>query len=160
MIDTENQRKTIVKGLKSYLKIPIIRSNQSIDAPEYPYIVYTITTLANENKGTYAEWNDGKCRKPHIQTWSITAHSNDYAKAVEIANKAHDWLELVGTSYLNDNDVIVQSVGSVTDRSNLLTVDYDYSYGFDCFLWVYDVIDNPNDNDDVGYIESMTFNNE
>lgn len=143
MIDTENIRKKVAKGLKQYLQCSVIRSNQTAEIPDFPYVGYNITTLADENKGTFNEYSDGTKRKPHIQTWSFTAYSDDYKKAVELAGKAHDWLEEVGTNYLNDNNIIVQSVGSVTDRSNILTAEYVYSFGFDCFFWVYDEIAPP-----------------
>lgn len=154
MINTEGLRKTVVIGLKSYLDCEIVRSNQTAKMPKYPYVGYNITTHASENKGTYAEWEEeGKAVKPVVQTWSITAKSDNYSKAVELANKAHDWLDYYGTQYLNDNDVIVQSVGSVSDRSNLITNEYEYAYGFDCFFSVQDEINKPN----YGYIENFEF---
>lgn len=153
MIDTEKLRQTVVKGLKKWLGCEVIRTNQTATMPAFPYVAYTITTLADENKGTYGQYADNVKRKPHIQTWSITAHSDKYIEAVKLANKARDWLDEIGTTYLNDNDVIVQSVGSITDRSNLLTAEYQYSYGFDCFFWVYDEIGAENDGMD-GVIET------
>lgn len=152
MINTDGLRKTVIKGLKQYLGCEIVRANQTATMPEYPYVGYNITTHSSENKGTYSEWeNEHKAVKPVVQTWSITAKSNNYNEAVELANKAHDWLDYAGTQYLNDNDVIIQSVGSVSDRSNLLTNEYEYAYGFDCFFSVTDEIDIPNN----GYIENI-----
>lgn len=108
--------------------------------PDFPFLGYNITTLSTENKGTYGQYDDGTLRKPVKQIFSFTAQSDDYTEAVELANKAHDYLDYIGTQFLNDNDVIVESVGNVTDRSNLLTSDYIYSYGFDCFFWLFDEI--------------------
>lgn len=142
MIDTESLRKQVVSGLKQYLGCPVIRTNQTAAMPSYPFVGYTIITLADENRGTYGEYDDGMVRKPYIQTWSITAHSDDYAQAVTLANKAKEWLDYAGIDYMNQNNIIVQSVGSVTDRSNLLTVEYQYSYGFDCFFWLFDEMEN------------------
>lgn len=153
MLNTEKQREVVASGLKKYLGCGVIRTNQTMQMPDFPYLGYNITTLATENKGTYGEYVDGKARKPVLQVYSFTARSNDYAEAVEIANNARTWLDYVGTQYLNDNEVIVQSVGSVADRSNLLTTDYVYSFGFDCWFWMYDVVDLP----DNGTIERMEF---
>lgn len=151
MIDTENLRKTIVKGLKDYLGCEVLRGNQNIEMPDFPYIVYNITTLASDNKGTFGEYEDKKARKPRVQTWSITAYSDNYTKAVELINKVKDWLDYAGNAYLNENKVIVQSVGSISDRSNFLTTDYMYSFGLDCFFYIEDVVDMP----DIGYIENV-----
>lgn len=146
MIDCENLRITTVKGLKKYLKkCQIIRSDQNAEPPPFPYLTYKITTYATENRGTYGEYEDGKARKPVKQIWSITAHSDKYTEAITLANKAREWLDYVGRVYLADNGVIVESVGAVTDRSNVLTVDYLYSYGFDCTFPVFDEIDISND---------------
>lgn len=153
MIDIENARKIIASGLKKYLSCPIIRGNQTAEMPKYPYGSYNIINLTNGYKGTYGEWEDGVYRKPFIATMSLAFHSDNYSEAVNLANKAHEWLEQVGTVYLNDNNVIIQSVGSITDRSNLMTTEYEYTYGFDCFVWLYDEIEI--DEARTGAIESI-----
>ena len=153
MIDCDNLRIITIKGLKKYLKCQVIRNSQNAEPPPFPYITYKITTYATQNKGTYGEYEDGKARKPVKQIWSITAHSDNYSDAITLANKARDWLDYVGTVYLYDNDVTVESVGAVTDRSNVLTVDYQYSYGFDCTFSVFDEIDIP----DNGTIERVVY---
>lgn len=156
MIDNDNLRRVVVKGLKDYLQCPVVRSNQNGAMPDFPYVSYTVITLADESKATYGKFEDGILRKPHIQTWSITIHSDDYAQAVELANKAKSYLDCVGTLYLNDNGVIVQSVGNITDRTSLITVDYMYNFGFDCFFWLYDEIQA--ESTEQGQIDSATIN--
>ena len=156
MLNTENQREIVATGLNNYLGCKVVRTNQTAEMPAFPFLGYNITTLASENKGTYGEYEDGIARKPVLQTYSFTAHSDDYTQAVELANKAHQWLEFVGTQYLNDNDAIVQSVGSVTDRSNLLTSGYIYSFGFDCFFLMYDEINLAEVEISNGEIETAT----
>lgn len=140
MIDYENMRETVVKGLKKYLNCPVTRSNQNAEPPRYPYVSYTVTMLMSENKGTYGEYKDGISRKGVTTTWSITAQSNDNSESVALANKAREWLDYVGTKYLNDNGVIVQSVTSVSNRDNVLTYEYEYKNGFDCVFWGFDEV--------------------
>ena len=154
MIDYESLRLTVVKGLKKYIEKPLIRANQSAEPPPFPYSTYTITTFATENGGTYGEYSDGVARKPVKQIWSFTTHSDNYAEAVTIANKMREWLDYVGTTYLNENEVVIESVGSVGDRSNVLTMDYQYSQGFDCTFLVYDEIVMP----DESTIETVVIN--
>lgn len=143
MIDYEKMRVTVVKGLRTYLDCPVIRSNQTAELPPYPYISYTVTTLMSANRGTYGEWDDGIARKQVTTTWSITALSDDNAESVALAMKAREWLELVGQTYLNDNKVIVQSVGAITNRDNILTYGYEYRNGFDCVFWCHDEVKMP-----------------
>ena len=105
------------------------------------------------NNGTYGEYADGKARKPAKQIWSVTTHAATFAEAIHLANEARTWFDYVGTVYLNDNGVIVEGVGAIGDRSTLLTVDYKYSYGFDCTFTVLDEIEIP----DNGTIENIVF---
>ena len=156
VVDFENLRKTVVKGLKDYLKCPVIRANQAAEPPPYPYVSYTITTPISENKGTYGEYADGVARKAVTQTWSITVQSNDNAESLTLANKARDWLDYVGTVYLNDNGVSVRSVTSVTNRDNFITVDYQYRNGFDVFFACFDEIGEAVNVEDI---DSVSINN-
>ena len=41
---------------------------------------------------------------------------------------------------MNDNNVIVQSVGSITNRDNVLTVGYEYKNGFDVDFWLFETV--------------------
>ena len=143
MVDIERLRLIVARGLKDYLKCPVIKSNQNADPPDYPYVSYTITTVASENRGTYQEHSDGIARKSVNTTMSITVQSNDHVESVTLAQKAHDWIDYAGTVYLNDNDVIVQSVTSVTNRDNVLTSEFEYRNGFDCIFWCYDEVKMP-----------------
>lgn len=157
MIDIDNIRRTIIAGLKEYLQIPIIRSNQTGEPPAYPYLSYTITTPKRSNGGSWGEYDDGIDRKPFTQTWSITVQSGDSIESLNLALKASEWFDRVGTTYLNDDNVIIQSVGDVANRDNFLTIEYEYRNGFDIVLWLLDEVDNPIE--DAGYIESVTFDN-
>lgn len=142
MIDYDGIRETIVKGLSKYTGSKVVRSNQNAPQPEYDFISYTITTLKSANNGTYGEYEDGTLRKGVTQTWSISALSDDNTGSVTLADKAHEWFSRVGKLYLNDNDVIVQSVGGITNRDNILTNEYEYRNGFDVVFWLFDEIDS------------------
>ena len=142
MIPYDNLRSVVVKGLRRYLGCPVIRTNQTAEAPPYPYVSYTVTTLMTENKGTYGEYDDGMARKPVNCIWSVTAQSTDNVESVKLANTARDWLAYSGRSYLNNNGVIVQSVGSVGNRDNILTYEYESKNGFDVVFWLFDEVEN------------------
>ena len=152
MIDNENLRLNVVKGLKDYLQVPVIRANQNAEPPEYPYLTYNVTTLKSENNGTYGEYDDGIDRKPTTQTWSISAMSDNESEALTLAEKAHDWLDHIGRVPLSDNHIIIQSVTNVTSRDSILTIEYEYKKGFDVVFWLFDEIKNPIDI--IGAIET------
>ena len=160
MVDIESLREVVVTGLKEYLGCPVIKSNQNAPAPDYPYCSYTITTVASENNGTYGEYEDGVSRKGVNTVWSITVQSDDNSESVTLANKAREWLDYVGTVYLNDNGVIVQAVTSITNRDNILTSEYEYRNGFDCFFWCYDTVEISVDTIDTVQIDNSEITQE
>lgn len=157
VIDYEKQRKVVAEGLNAYLKIPVIQSNQNAPLPKYPFISFTITTLMSKNNGTYSVYDeDGIEVKGVTQTWSISVLSDKNDESVMYANKAREWLDNVGTTYLNDNDIIVQNIGGITNRDNVITVEYEYKNGFDVVFQMYDkIITDP---DTTGWIEQATIN--
>lgn len=143
MIDFDNMREKIVSGLRTYLNCPVISQNHDGETPAYPFISYTVTRLMSQNNGTYGEYEDGIDRKPVTQTWSISSHTRNNPQSVQLICKAREWFDRVGTQYLNDNNVIVQSIGGVTNRDNLLTIGYEYRNGFDIDFWIFDEVENP-----------------
>lgn len=152
MIDFENIKITIVKGLKEFLKIPVIRSSQNALPPRYPYISYTITCFLGENKGTWGVYNDEVERFLTVQKWSFTMLSNNYNECLLLANKAKNWFENIGILYLSDKNIIVQSVGQINNRDNIITVDYEYRNGFDVVFYLFDEIKK-----DIETIETVEF---
>lgn len=143
MIDNEKLRETVVKGLKEYLNIPVIRGNQNVVPPDYPYLSYNVTTLESANNGTWGEYGDNIDRIPVTQTWSITVQSDRDIESVTLASKAREYLCHTGTCYLNDNDVIVQSVTNITNRDSLINIEYEYKNGFDVVFWLMNEEKNP-----------------
>lgn len=157
MIPIDEIRTAISTGLNNYLQCPVIRTNQNQRKPQYPYITYTITTLMSENKGTYGVLSDNTHIQAFKQIWSLSALSDDYSECAALANKAHSWLESSGAVYLSDSSVIVESVGSITNRDTILTADYEYRYGFDFVLRVMDIIP-PSEYEGDGIIQTVEFN--
>lgn len=142
MIDNENLREAVVSGLKDYLKIDVIRANQNEKPPSYPFLSYTVTQLQSENKGTYGVYEDGIDRIPVTQIWSISSLSDKEDESIMYATKAREWLEHIGRVYLKSKGVTVQSVTSVSNRDNVLTVEYEYKNGFDVVFYLMNEVEN------------------
>lgn len=156
MVNTDKIQDTVPIGMQIYTGVPVIRSNQDAEPPEMPYIVYTITTLESANNGTFGEYDDGIDRKAVTQTWSIAAVAATNSESVRLANKARDWLDYVGTAYLNDRQVICQSVTDITNRDNVISVGYQYKNGFDAVFWDYTEVENPIE--DIGEMSQIVIN--
>lgn len=158
MIDFERVRKVIVKALKEYLGCEVILANQTAPIPKYPYVSFSITTPVVANKGTWGRCDDGTDRKQIEQIWSITVQSNKTQESMDICLKAYDWLDHIGTLFLNDNNIVVQRLENITNRDNLLSVGYEYRNGFDVVFSLMDEISV--DELGEGEIETIEIENE
>ena len=138
MIDYKHLRETVAKGLKDHLGVPVIRGNQTATAPPFPYLVYNVTTIAGANNGTWQRHEDGIERQLVKSTWSFTSISDDWDESVNNAVRAREWLIHTGHQWLSERGVIVQSATEITNRDNILTVEYERKNGFDVVFYVYD----------------------
>lgn len=153
MLDLKPMRAKVMKGLKDYLGITMIRSDQTAEAPAYPYGTGKATTPAAANNGTYQQHEDGIDRLLVRSIWSFSFLSDDYDESIMYASKAREWFCHTGRVWLSDNGIIVQSVTDITNRDNILTVDYERKNGFDVVFYVYDEVENPSES--TGYIEGV-----
>lgn len=152
MLDLKSIRGTLFSGLSEYLGITMIRSDQTANAPAYPYGTGKATTPAAANNGTWQQHEDGIDRLMVRSIWSLSFLSGDYDESVMLATKAREWLTHTGRVYLSERGIVVQSVTDITNRDNILTVDYESKHGFDAVLYVWDEVENPAET--TGTIES------
>ena len=131
MIDTESIRAVIVKGLREYIGVEVIRSNTSKPLPKLPFGSYTITSLLNNRKGTWGRYEDSKDRIPTTQVWSITLNSKDFGECTNLAVATHDYFSKAAIGYLKEYGIVVLSVGAIASRDTFLSVEYEYRMGFD-----------------------------
>lgn len=140
--------------MKEYLNIPVIRSNQIGIAPKYPYASYTITAPIAIKNGTWGIYDNGEKRKPFTSTFSITVQSDHESEVLELITKAHTWFDHIGILYLKDNHIIVQNVGNINNRDNMITIEYENRSGFDVTFWLLNEIDSTIDE----FIETVKIN--
>lgn len=163
MINFREVEKLIVDGLQSWLenkeyKCPVIMSNQTAPIPDYPYISYTITTPVVSDTDHYSVATDGTRFKQLEQIWSFTIQSDDDIQSTDIALLAYDWFALAGNTYLSDNNITALNVGNVTNRDNLLTIEYEYRRGFDVTFLLSHTLEKA-DCETAGYIETTNITN-
>lgn len=162
MIDFRAKETLIVENLQSFLaskgyNCPVIMANQTSPTPAYPYISYTVTTPVGANNGGYSVAEDGTRYKPITQTWSFTSQSDEDIEALMVAEEAFDWFSLIGNTLLSDNGIVAQRVGSIGNRDNLISIEYEYRRGFDVEFLLVDTI-SKEDAEQAGYIEDEIFN--
>lgn len=121
----------LTTGLKQITGCEVVKSNQVHRKPCYPYLSFTITTPIRSEGGTHCEREDGTRFRDLLQTWSFTVQSVNDQEANEIAMKAFDWFQAQGSLFLNDNGIVVEDVSDLTNRDNMISIEYEYRYGFD-----------------------------
>lgn len=140
MIDRRKIEVVVVRGIKKILdgyNCEVIRSNQTAPAPAYPYCSYTITS--NTPKAFWGKDETDYVRETK-QTWSFTVQSDNDDEAHEIAAKIAEWLSLQSYTHFSDNGIAVASIGDITNRDSLITIEYEHRYGFDFVLNLLDVV--------------------
>ena len=155
MLDLKSIRVALFTGLSEYLGIKMIRSDQTGPAPAYPYGTGKATTPAAANNGTWQQHDDGVSRLMVRSIWSFSFLSADYDESVMLATKAREWVSHTGRVWLSDRGIVVQSVTDITNRDNILTVEYESKHGFDVVLYVWDEAQNPAETS--GIIEGAEF---
>ncbi len=151
MIAFDVMRETVASGLREHLGVPVIRANQTADAPAHPYVTYNVTTPATKNDGTWQQHDDGIDRKLVRSVWSFTILAKDFDESIMLATKARAWFEHTGRVWLDDHGITVQSTTDINNRDNILSVEYERKNGFDVFFYVFDEAENTSNT--TGYIE-------
>lgn len=121
----------------------VIKSNISGHTPDYPYISFTVTSRGG-NSGRYG-CTGSTYRKQVKVRYSWTVQSNSDSQAETIADTLHDWFELTGYQFFRDNGIGIASVEDITNRDNLITIQYEYRKGFDTEFNVMHEIDASTD---------------
>lgn len=153
----------IIRGLESYLStktrpLSVVLANNTQPIPKYPYVAYTVTQSLVDNNGLYGIETSGDRVKQHDCVISFTIQSDDVDEVNELAVKTVHWFNAVGIVYLSDNEIAVKNVGSVTNRDNLLSIEYEYRLGLDVTFTLLDRIDS-SEFDGDGYIEIANVQN-
>ena len=120
----------IVTQLENYVNCPVILTNQTAPVPSYPYISYTITTPVHHAGGTYC-MREGVYYQPMLQTWSLTAHSDNSRECQQLGMKMYDFFARAGRQALYQKQIAVSSKTDLIQRDNLLTIQFEYRCGMD-----------------------------
>lgn len=136
MLDHRANEIVIVEALKDYLstelrQCEVVRQNQVVEVPPYPYAAYTVTTPVYERGGFFCEAEDGTLYRDVLQTWSFTVQSDDQDEAMTLGLRMFDFFSAVGLIHLADHNITVRKVGNVNNRDNLISIEYEYRKGLD-----------------------------
>ena len=139
-------RNAIVAGLEEHIGCPVVVSEQIADVPDFPYCYYSVlSTRSTDHSFGLEEAKDGaKIRSEEVKaTMSFTfcgqnreLEDGGYIfgedEALDLSEKAHGFFLLDAHNISTDSgDIVISSVGTVSNRSGFVVEDTIRRYGFD-----------------------------
>lgn len=162
MIDYSEIKEVLREGIWNDLEVYFVELENEDPRPDNQedidrFISHKITTpYMLDGKMEYNDGNTLVRESTAKMTISLTCYSRDKGKVLSLCRELVNWFDFQGYEYLKDNDLIVVSVESVTDRTTFLETGYDNRIGFDVILRTtdratreIDVIETVSINDDV-----------
>jgi len=67
-------------------------------------------------------------------TISLTCYAPNKGDALNLAHQLKQWFKFHGYEYLKENDLIVQNIEAMSDRTTFLETKYEQRVGFDVIL--------------------------
>ena len=142
-------RNAIQERLAAHVGCPVVLSDGTQEMPEVPYCYYGV--LAPRSTGhafgltELVDTPEGLIRRrsePVSATMSFTFCSKDREatggyiygedEALALAEKAHGFFLLNGHNIATEyGDIVIQNIGSVTERSGFIVTDMMRRFGFD-----------------------------
>jgi len=136
--------KAFIKALSVHLNIRFVRSEQTLDRPDYPFMSYKILSSEPEPAQCIIDeyepvtGNDTVLQKTStresdlIVSLSFIGGEKDYPALWAFAEEAHDWIDsLPGIEAADGIGIGVSVQSPVQDRTVYLETEYEHKFGFD-----------------------------
>lgn len=129
-------RRELHAFLKKEKSCTLIWANPHTPTPPKPYGVFNMTARVVDYRDAI-ETSEQLNRYQHRQikqTVSLTFRGRNkdmLREANDIAEHARRWLSLWGEPVLTRNNLVVETIGQISDRTTFIVDSYDYKVGFD-----------------------------
>lgn len=144
-------RDDIVKGLQSFLQVPVVPTDNNAKKPKYPFLSYKFTTIYRSQGGYNIIHSPVPSKNPDFEfdieitrqeqpemILSISTYSLDDAESCSLALTAKNWFVHHGYDFLKSKNIIVVDVTPIQDRTILIVDNYEQRLGFDVTLRITD----------------------
>lgn len=132
-------RTAIVKGLRAHTNATDVAAAESGgDKPKYPYIELKFINLGGK-VGEAAQFmrNTKQVNEQDRESiLSVTCYGQTKDSASDLAYQALEYFEVHGVLPLQEANIAIVDATTLTDRTTLLTTDYEHRIGFDVRLRV------------------------
>lgn len=146
MVDINSIWQTFIKGLNTqYPNYTYLKANLKGNLPSYPYVTIDCLTPYKQDmdmvSGTKIKSGTtiNVTEQPKM-IFSFQAYSDNIQQCLKALQDTINWLKVTNKQYLRNCGIVVVKVGDTGDRSSFLETDYQYCWGFDLTIRVYDSV--------------------
>ena len=115
------------------MKVTTIKADQNGPRPSYPFVETKIISPGRAIGQTAEFMRNG--RRVYEQDFAMTLSLNTYSDKQEVAEdlvySAFSYLQINGHYDLSLQNITVQKLNVIENRTTVLTIGYEYHYGFD-----------------------------
>lgn len=134
----------------------IIRANQGGKEPNHPFGSYLVTSKDNQNYNSRKEiansdptkYSEEYYRRENLNV-SLTLVGKEISKLYEIADKLYDYLNVISKDFQRENNIKIEPLNQIQDRTQFFDPEYEYRLGFDFQVRGIGVLQNTIDAVDV-----------
>lgn len=150
MVDINAIWNVFIGGLNTqYSSYTYLKANQKGPLPPYPYVTINCLTPYKKDMDIVGGTKIRQTVNNKVQVisteqpkmiFSIMAYSDNLSQCLQVLRDTLDWIKTTNQQYLRKRGIVVVDVGNVGDRSVFLEVDYQYCWGFDTTIRVFDSV--------------------
>lgn len=137
----EEMRKHLHKHMHDFFSCPVLWASGTQEIPSKPYATVLPTSKVFVNKDHYDEQRQYERYqvRQFEQTLSINVYGkndtvNMYAEPLRLASEIRRWFNIHGYYKLQELDIVLIDIGTVSNRTTYVADSYDYKVGFDVTL--------------------------
>lgn len=143
----------ILSELSTVLAIPVLRKEQSVKKPIYPYMAwkvisnngldYSIYRMSDNVDLTKVDkiWEKVQNAVVSLSFFDLESNTNNGSRKpllelFEFANRSLDWFGVSGRDFIRSQFVVISVINqSLVDRTLYLDPIYEYQVGFDFIIY-------------------------
>lgn len=144
MIQYDDIRLLIAKGLAAHIGVKVINLNSGGDMPKGPFLTYDFPSLLDGSRGfpVLTQLGDKQISTETVNfTVSFLSYAPSLSESMKNAMLARDWFKGNGRLPLKNLNVILVELGAVQNRDVKIGNEWERRQGFDIELRTQDTVE-------------------
>lgn len=146
MIDIYATWNAFIKGLNAkFPNCKYLKANQKGNMPAYPYVTISCPTPYKQDmdiaSGTKVRSGTtlSVTEQPKM-IFSFQAYSDNLSQCLQVLKDTVECIKITNKQYFRSCGIVIVKVGDIGDRTTFLETDYQYCWGFDVTIRVFDSV--------------------